>query len=188
MNDMVDRGAHLAGSARGWLTVQLSVLGFVGLCGALKGGGASTAPRGIEALAGVLILLALAVACFATWLVARVAWPLEPEAEAGTERGGRRLRTGIALTFVAVGLVAVAATSSWWPAEPGAGAGGTEGLVEVTTSAGTWCGRLGSGGDGVVRLSVAGRSVDIPVSSIAALTPASACSSAARSGGAPAGR
>ncbi|MGR4881217.1 hypothetical protein ACIPUC_17680 [Streptomyces sp. LARHCF249] len=185
MNDMVDRGAHLAGSARGWLTVQLSVLGFVGLCGALKGGGASSAPKGVELLAGVLILLALAVACFATWLVARVAWPLDPEGGAGTDGGGRRLRTGIALTFVAVGLVAVATTSSWWPADRGAG--GPGGLVEVSTSAGTWCGTLGSGGDGVVRLSVAGRSVDIPVSSIAALTPTSACSSAAPSGGASAG-
>lgn len=175
MNDMVGRGAQLAGSARGWLTVQLSVLGFVGLCGALKSGG-SSAPKDVEAVAGVLILTALAVACFATWLVARVAWPLEPEGEAAAGGGGRRLRTGIALTFVAVALVAVAATSSWWPGGGGAGeGGGTAGLVEVTTSAGTWCGTLGSGGVGVVRVNMAGRSVDVPVSGIASLTPASSC-------------
>ncbi|MET7622644.1 hypothetical protein [Streptomyces sp. NPDC005408] len=174
------RGAQLQASARGWLTVQLAVLGFVGLCGALKGGGSSSAPRAVEAAAGVLILVALVVACWATYLVARTAWPLlgraddtDPEGETEVQLAGRRLRMGLVLTFLAVAMVATATTSSWWPAE--AESGGSAGLVRVATSEGTLCGTLASGDDGAVRLQVEGQTVDIPLGRIAALDPAAAC-------------
>jgi hypothetical protein len=124
---LASRSAQVQASARGWHTVQLAVLGFVGICGVLKSGSSSTSPRGIEELAGVLILVALAVACWATYLVGRAAWPLPgraagdgvgPEGEAEAERPGRRLRAGLTLTFVSVVLVSTAAASSWWPRPP----------------------------------------------------------------------
>ncbi|MGW0390654.1 hypothetical protein ACWDYJ_07105 [Streptomyces sp. NPDC003042] len=170
-------GAQVQASARGWHTVQLAVFGFIGICGVLKSGSGGAAPRGIEELAGVLILVALAVACWATYLVARVAWPLPvpaaagPEGAKGVERAARRLRRGLALTFLAVVLVSTAAASSWWPTPPA-----SQGqLVEVSTSAGTLCGTLGTGDEGNIRLRTQGQTIDIPLGRIARLSPASTC-------------
>ncbi|MFD7321967.1 hypothetical protein ACFV9D_12945 [Streptomyces sp. NPDC059875] len=187
MDDSVDggtgRGARLQSSARGWLSLQLAVLGFVGLCGVLKGGGETSAPRGVEAVAGVLVLLALLVACVATWLVGRTAWPVlglggagaDPEAPAEVARAARRLRAGLVLTFVAVALMAAAATAGWWPQKEGAA--GSKGLVEVTTSAGTLCGELRwPEVAGAVRLRVSGgQAVDISLSEVSTVAPVERC-------------
>ncbi|MFJ9828951.1 hypothetical protein ACIRSU_31945 [Streptomyces sp. NPDC101160] len=161
-------------SARGWLTLQLAALGFVGLCGALKAGGSgagSAAPQGVEVVAGLLVLLALLVACLAVYLVGRVAWP-HAVAPGDTERAARNLRTGLILTFATVLLTALAATSSWWPA-PDTGAGEAE--VEVTTSAGTVCGRLAASGSGALALAVHGRTVDIPLTDVVSVNPVDGC-------------
>ncbi|MFI8522708.1 hypothetical protein ACIGEZ_33680 [Streptomyces sp. NPDC085481] len=172
-----DRGALLQASARGWLTLQLAALGFVGLCGALKAGGSGTAaPRSVEAIAGVLVLLALFVACLAVYLVGRTAWPHATAAD-DPSRAARRLRTGLALTFVTVLLTAVAATTSWWPEPASASqAPGTAGTatVEVTTATGTWCGELARG-TSALTLSVQGRTVEVPLSEVVAVTPVAAC-------------
>ncbi|WP_405680411.1 hypothetical protein OG239_09045 [Streptomyces sp. NBC_00868] len=179
-------GAQVQASARGWHTVQLAVFGFIGICGVLKSGGSSPAPAGIEEVAGILVLAALAVAILATYLVARVAWPVpgsaadvgtSPEGKNGVDRAARRLRWGLVLTFLAVVLVATASASSWWPTRSAAeGAKSAEGqFVQVETLAGTVCGTLGSGGGGSVHLKAEGQSVDIPLSRIASLSPASAC-------------
>ncbi|MEU9300838.1 hypothetical protein [Streptomyces sp. NPDC048269] len=173
--------AEVQASARGWHTVQLAVFGFIGICGVLKSGGSSAAPRGIEELAGLLVLVALAVACWATYLVARVAWPVpEPVPDAGTwpegrnsaDRSARRLRRGLMWTFLAVVLVATAAASSWWPSPPKAS---EDQFVQVSTSAGTVCGTLGSGSDGNVLLRTQGQNIDIPLSRISGLAPARTC-------------
>ncbi|MFF8378525.1 hypothetical protein ACF07V_20640 [Streptomyces sp. NPDC015661] len=160
-------------SARGWLTLQLAALGFVGLCGALKAGGSGTsaAPNGVEALAGVLVLLALVLACLAVYLVGRTAWPhsAAPDAPA---RAAHRLRTGLVLTFATVLLTALAATSSWWPTPEAPTT-----AVEVTTSAGTLCGEL-TRGSGALALTVQGRTVDIPVTEVLSVTPVAGCASA----------
>ncbi|MFH8837612.1 hypothetical protein [Streptomyces sp. NPDC017868] len=175
-----EAGERLQTSARGWLTLQLAVLGFAGLCGAIKSGGSggSGAPRVVEAVAGVLVLLALGVACAATYLVARIAWPLHAGPTTDAVRAGRRLRLGIALTFLAVLLVAVAASTAWWPEEEEA-ASATGALVQVSTASGTWCGVLRASGEGVLGLEVAdaGRAVDIPLGEVAALLPVGTCGS-----------
>ncbi|MCH0538959.1 hypothetical protein I3F58_05195 [Streptomyces sp. MUM 203J] len=159
------------GSARGWHTVQLAVFGFVGLCGVLKSG-TPPVPRWLEAAAGVLVLAALAVACWATYLVGRVAWPL-PGRALDAARAGRRLRSGLWLTFLAVLLVAVATATAWWPSP--ADANGTA-LVRVTTSAGSVCGTLGSGaGHGRVRVLAGGRALDVPLARVTRLSPAGGC-------------
>ncbi|WP_370409573.1 hypothetical protein [Streptomyces fradiae] len=171
-----DTGDRLQTSARGWLTLQLAVLGFAGLCGAIKSGGTggSGAPRAVEAVAGVLVLLALGVACAATYLVARIAWPVHTPPTADGVRTGRRLHLGIGLTFLAVLLVAVAASTAWWPEERPSKAGA---LVEVSTASGTWCGTLRASAGGALGLEVADtrQPLDIPLGEVAALRPVGTC-------------
>jgi hypothetical protein len=197
----------LANSARGWHGVQLAALAFIGLCGVLSDADPS-APRWLRVTAGLLAVTALVVACVAVLLVARIAWPLPRPAGAGTEcphaedqpetagagagaadvASGRRLRLGIALTFVAVALMALAASSGWWPvtasggeaaettaAEAGA-AGPTSVTVAVTDSRGvTVCGRLLDGPNGAIRMEIGRRTVDLALSAVAELAPVDAC-------------
>ncbi|CAA9548982.1 MAG: hypothetical protein AVDCRST_MAG79-2541, partial [uncultured Thermoleophilia bacterium] len=164
---------ELRGSARGWHGVQLAVLGFIGLCGVLTEADPSE-PGSLQVVAGLLALTALAVACLATYLVARAAWPLygprppsptvpEPDDLRATSR---RLTRGIALTFVSVALLALSAASGWWPTDdedaPAA-------AVEVRAQGGAWCGRLGSSPDGgVVLVTTEGR-VAIPLEALTAV-------------------
>jgi hypothetical protein len=171
---------ELRTSARGWHGVQLAVLGFIGLCGALQSGSDGSGPGWLQRVAAVLVLAALAVACLATVLVASEAWPVyagrRPDpaiggAEAVVRRGGRHLRAGIALTFLAVVLVALATSTSWWPkADQGSD------LVEVSTSQGSFCGTLTASDAGSVSLDVAGRSVVVALDRVAGLRPVASCS------------
>jgi hypothetical protein len=174
------RLGELRTSARGWHGVQLAVLGFIGLCGVLKQR-ASADPLAVQVLAGVLALAALALACLATYLVGRAAWPLY-----GAERRGppaddpddlastsRRLRRGLILTFVAVALLALSAASGWWPLEQGS-AGGT-GFVELQAGDSSWCGRLAEAQAGSVSVVTAEQRITIPVESLTAIRPASSC-------------
>ncbi len=173
---------ELRTSARGWHGVQLAVLGFIGLCGALQSGADSGEPDWLEQLAAVLVLAALAVACLATVLVAGAAWPVNgwrhPSArddgavEAEVRRDSRHLRTGIVLTFVAVGLVALGTSSSWWPTKASDGGG----LVELSTAQGTICGTLLGSEDGGLAVEVSGQRVVVPMEQLAGLRPATSCS------------
>ncbi|GAA2788246.1 hypothetical protein [Streptomyces showdoensis] len=177
---MTDSEEAVRTSARGWLTLQLAALGFVGLCGALKaGGGPGTAPRGVEAVAGVLVLVALLLAVLAVYLVGRTAWPHSGPDD--PDRAARRLRTGLILTFATVLLTALAATSSWWPAPEDAGtpsgAGAGSRAVEVVTSTGALCGEL-TRGSGAFTLVVQGRTVDVPLTDVTSVTPVAGCGSA----------
>lgn len=170
---------QLRTSARGWHGVQLAVLGFIGLCGALQAGAEPSGPVWLQQVAGGLVLLALVVACVATVLVAGAAWPVAvargDDASAGrvtvqVRRGGRHLRTGIALTFVAVGLVALATSSSWWPSS-----GAAPRLVEVSTASGTFCGELVTVGGGTLALEIAGEQLGVPLGQVGQLRPVSSC-------------
>ena len=171
---------ELRTSARGWHGVQLAVLGFIGLCGALQSGAASSEPKWLQQLAAILVLLALAVACIATVLVAGAAWPVggwrrgsaaAATSEAEVERGGRHLRTGIVLTFVAVGLVALATSSSWWPNY----GGGSGQLVEVSTAQGTLCGTLVESEAGSVAVEVDGQRLALGMDQVAGVRPVDSC-------------
>jgi len=177
---------QLRASAKGWHTIQFALLGFIGLCGVLKGTGTSSGPRWLQISAGILILLALIVACYAAFLVGRAAWPLylagrkrsaaSPEnGEDELRRTGHSLRAGLILTFIALILAAVAATSSWWPAK-GSSSGA---LVSVGTTVGlTYCGTWTGDGNGMLVLEPSGQSreVSLPLSDVTSVTPTSTCS------------
>jgi hypothetical protein len=172
------RLAELRTSARGWQGIQLAVLGFIGLCGVLQRGEPSD-PMWLQVLAGVLVLGSLVLACVATYLIGRVAWPLygarhsasaagEPDERA---RASRDLTRGLLLTFAAVAMLALGAATAWWPhQEEDAG-----GLVEAQAAAGEWCGRLAAAQPGTLQIVTAQRPVVVPIQSLAALRPVDKC-------------
>lgn len=171
------RIAELRTSARGWHGVQLAVLGFIGLCGVLQRGHEDL-PRWLQVLAAVLVLIALAVACVATVLVALAAWPVYAKAPASGDqvevrRTVGRLRIGIALTFVAVALTALATTSQWWPTK--AESGSSAALVDVTTASGEVCGELQRIDTSGITLNANGQDVSFAFGDLISLQSVPAC-------------
>jgi hypothetical protein len=175
-----ERLAELRSSARGWHGIQLAVIGFVGLCGVLKGEG-SGAPDWVEALAGYLALASLALACIATYQVGRAAWPFydvrraPPPAAEELLRTSRRITTGLALTFVAVALVALAGLSSWWPSGDEGGGGGGDVAVELEAGGTSVCGPLVQAQPGAVAVVASGRQVAVPIEQLTGLRPVDGC-------------
>lgn len=161
---------ELALSARGWHGAQLAVLGFIGLCGVLSEAGGAAAPRPVQVAAAVLVLSALVLQCAAVALVAGVAWPLAPARDLARRR--RRLRGGVATTFVAVALLALGTTVGWWPQRDG---DGPDGAVEVSTTQGTLCGSLRPGPDGTVALLAPTGVVHVPAARVLRLRPVNEC-------------
>lgn len=178
MDDTAGRLGRVRESAANWQRIQLAMFGFAGLCGVLQKMGASSAPRGVQVVAGVLVLVSLAVALLATYLVGRVAWPLyragatagDPAEPADLTGPTRSLRTGLVATFAAIVILAVAATSGWWPSGGGGDAGR---LVRVDTTNGSVCGRLVEGGG--IAVETQGQVVRIPQGTVTGLTPVSSC-------------
>ena len=112
MNYPFDAAAQVHASAREWHKLQLGVLGFVGLCGVLRGDSGSGRPLWLQDLSGIAALAGLVLALVAVTLVATVAFPL---VAVPRNPAARRLRLGIGVTFVAVALTALSALSMWWP-------------------------------------------------------------------------
>jgi len=174
----------LAGSARGWQTIQLAVLGFVGICGVLRPTG-DTAPASVQWLAAALAVLALAIACLALFTVGRVAYPINAGGSAGVNphalaQARGRLHTGIRLTILALALIVTAALSGWWPhranAKPAAPAKAAPAAVTVSANTGqTWCGPLTAGPADAVNLRTAQGDVAVPVQAVTRLSPVANC-------------
>jgi hypothetical protein len=182
MDDTTSSGglAELRSSARGWHGVQLAVLGFIGLCGVLQGQADSAAPRWLKIVSGLLVVVSLALACTATAMVASAAWPVSGWRAAGEsavsdaaelEQGGRRLRSGVRITFVAVATLALAAMSSWWPAPDT----GTPGSVSVSTGSGSVCGAIESASPGVLAVRTSSQRVLLRLDSVVAIAPVDSC-------------
>ena len=170
---------RLRASARGWHGIQLAVIGFIGFCGVIQDGRPDN-PEWLQAWAGILALVALALASVATFLVGRVAWPLyggrpratsDPAAELARE--GRRLRVGLALTFVAVGALALSTASGWWPHEEAAA---TSALVEIQAATGErWCGSLQDAAPGSLAVDVGGSPVVVALRDLAVVRAVGGC-------------
>ena len=170
--------ADLRTSARGWHGVQLAVLGFIGLCGVLQGRSGSDDPGWLQVLSGSLILAALVLACVATALVALAAWPVygarTPTHSTAAEMTltSRRLRAGIAITFLSVAVTALAASSAWGPREQAAGTP----QVEVTTRSGVvLCGELASPDSAALGIATSSRSFQLDSDSLLRVRPVDGC-------------
>lgn len=157
----------LSASAREWHKLQLAALAFVGLCGVLTGDSGTRLPLWLQTVAGVLAFLALAVAALGIVLVAIVAWPLG--APVDTTTGAHRLRAGVILTAVAVGLTSLSASSNWWPEF------GAPDTVQVSTSSGTACGQVVDSAAGWIDLDVRGTVVRVNLVDLVSLRPAASC-------------
>jgi len=172
-----DRLERLSSSARGWHTIQMAVLGFIGICGILRTG-SSSAPRAVQWLAAALAVGALAVACAAIFMVGRVAYPVSdatdgtdgPRAALGAAGAAARLRAGIRLTIVALILAVIAALSGWWPA-----ASPTAAVAVTATSGQTWCGPLVSGPASAVSIRTADGVITVAAEDIAQVRPLTQC-------------
>ncbi len=171
------RLAELRVSARGWHGIQLAVIGFIGFCGVLQNGRPDN-PTWLQVWAAILVLVALLLACMATFLVGRVAWPLfggaSTVADGDFESEARRLRRGLLLTFVAVAVLALGTASGWWPQPAGEKGGGQ--LFAVQASSGERvCGSLAQARAGTLRVTVDGRAVDVSLQDVAAVDPVDSC-------------
>jgi len=168
-----DRLERLSSSARGWHTIQVAVLGFIGICGILRTA-SSPAPRAVQWLAAALAVAALAAACVAIFTVGRVAYPVgDADDGAGAVPGAAaRLRAGIRLTIVALILAVIAALSGWWPAASTT----TTTAVAVTASSGqAWCGPLVSGPAGAISVRTVHGVITVPAQAIAQVRPVAQC-------------
>jgi len=166
-----DRLERLSASARGWHTIQMAVLGFIGICGILRTT-SSSAPRAVQWLAGALAVAALAVACMAIFTVGRVAYPVGDALDGDRAAVGAadRLRSGIRLTVIALILAVVAALSGWWPSPAGNSA------VAVTGTTGqAWCGPLVSGPADAISVRTASGIISVPAQAIAQVSPVGRC-------------
>ena len=169
-----DRLAELSASARGWHTIQLAVLGFIGICGVLRTA-ESSAPRAVQLLAAVLAVAALAAASIAIFAVGRVAYPIgvsasDASAPTSAAQGAARLRAGIRLTIVAVILAVIAALSGWWP-----GSEATAAVAVTGTSGQAWCGPLVNGPAGAISVRTGNGIVAIPAQAISEVRPVAQC-------------
>lgn len=167
---------ELADSAHGWLRVQLAVVGFVGLCGALWATGEPDGPAWLQWLAAALAALAFVLGGVAIFLVAHVAYPVRDTALASApgdnarRRMSGQLRGGIFLSLLALVLVVAATLTAWWPDSSGGGA------IEVRDATGQeWCGQLSDAPTGTVRLDTADGPVTIPLERIAVLSKVDSC-------------
>ncbi len=166
-----DRLEKLSTSARGWHTIQMAVLGFIGICGVLRAA-SSPAPRAVQWLAAALAVAALAAACVAIFTVGRVAYPVSEATDGASAAPGAaaRLRAGIRLTIVALILAVIAALSGWWPA-----ASTTAAVAVTATSGQAWCGPLASGPAGAVSVRTASGVITVPAQAIAQVRPVAQC-------------
>lgn len=178
-----DRLAELRVSAKGWHGIQLSALGFIGLCGVIQTGD-PTDPWALQVTSGILVLVAFALACAGIVLVGRAAWPLyrgDPAAMEGGEAQvaivSRQLTRGLLMTFLAVAAVALASAASWWPKEAGGSGASAAGQVQVQTSDGaSACGELSDAPQhGTLRVIADARAVDVALNSVASVAPVASC-------------
>lgn len=177
-DDQDSQTGRLAASARGWHRIQLAALGFIGLCGVLWSAGESSAPESVGWIAGLLALTAIVLQGVAIYLVGTVAYPfygVAASARADTDAAkpaakSRRMRTGIRMTYGAVGLVAVATLAAWWPHTADSD------LVEVRDAAGaSACGELVDGSGGQLALDTADGPVTVSLEAVAELRLVSEC-------------
>jgi hypothetical protein len=171
-----DRLDKLSASARGWHTIQMAVLGFIGICGVLRTA-SSTAPRAVQWLAAALAVAALAAACVAVFTVGRVAYPVSDATDGASAApaagAATRLRAGIRLTIAALILAVIAALSGWWPA---ASASAAAAVAVTATSGQAWCGPLVSGPAGAVSVRTANGVITVPAQAIAQVRSVARCS------------
>jgi hypothetical protein len=175
-DSLLDR---LIASARGWHSIQIAVVGFIGACGVFRDGSGDTAPSYFQWLSMALAVVALILAVSATYVVGRVAYPfyggppIADEATAVAE-GSAKLRTGVRVTVLAILLIGIASVPSWWPSKEAGGAGAAPVQVQ-TTSGERACGTVVSSAAGVLTLQTSVRKVQVDLANLLSVEPVDSC-------------
>jgi hypothetical protein len=175
-DSMLDR---LIASARGWHSIQIAVVGFIGACGVFRDGSGDTAPSYFQWLSMALAVVALILAVSATYVVGRVAYPFyggPPIADeaAAVAAGSAKLRAGVRTTVLAILLIGVASVPSWWPSKE-AGGGDTASVQVLATSGERACGTVVSSAAGVLTLQTASRRVQVELANLISIEPVGSC-------------
>jgi hypothetical protein len=174
MNYPFDAAAQVQASAREWHKLQLGVLGFVGLCGVLRGDSGSGRPLWLQDLSGITALAGLVLA-----LVAVTSSPLSPSRWWPSPVIRRPSRAGCAWgsgsRSVAVALTALSALSMWWPDRAGKQVDRASDQVTVTTSSGSACGTVLDSASGWLDLEVKGDRVRVPLNRLVSIRPVDDC-------------
>jgi uncharacterized membrane protein len=169
-----DVGTRLQDSAREWQKLQLGALGFVGLCGVLRGDAGSARPLWLQDLSGFSALAGLVLAILAVTMLATVANPLTTR-PVSVPAASRRLSGGIVITFVAVGFTALSALSMWWPEGEAKRPAAPSNQMSVTTSSGSACGTVVGSGSGSLDLEVDGQRVSFPLNRLVSVKVVDNC-------------
>ena len=125
----------------------------------------------------MLAVAALIVSCLSIFVVASVAFSFSSRVAGGDvpQEAARRLRT-ISLTYTAVGLMALAASSSWWPTPDAGDIEGAGATVRITDQAGrTACGTIVDGPEATIRLATADGTVELAADGLADIVPVDSC-------------
>jgi hypothetical protein len=174
VNYAAPAGTQLHDSAREWQKLQVGVFGFVGLCGVLRGDTGAARPIWLQDLSGIASLAGLLFAVVAVTIIATVAHPFTSR-PITAETAGRRLRSGIVITFVAAGLTALSAVSMWWPEDNGKQLEKPSDQLIVTTSSGSACGSVVGSDSGSLALQVNGTQVSVPLNRLESIKLVDAC-------------
>lgn len=160
----------LIDSAKGWHSIQMAVLGFIGLCGVLRMGETPAGPDWLSWWSTAMSILAFVCALMSMWMVGSIAFPLYGGGEP-SQAGAGRLRGGIRMTFIAMILMVLASLAGWWP--EGAG----EDTVEVRNASGaSACGSWVDGAPaGSLWLRTAEGVVTVNLRQVADMRPVSSC-------------
>jgi hypothetical protein len=169
----IEAGRRLYESAREWQRLQLAVLGFAGLCGVLGGDSGSSRPLWLQDISGIAAVVGLALALLALTTVATVAFPITRR-PITTATSAKRLKAGIAITYIAAALTAVSGLSLWWPSGRDAAETAHE-PVSITTLSGSACGTVEESDEGSLELETHGKRVKIPLSRLLSMKPVDDC-------------
>lgn len=162
----------LINSAKGWHSIQLAVMGFLGLCGVLRVGEEPAGPDWLAMWSTGMAILSFVTALLSMWMVGGVAFPTYSGEQMPASAPGR-LKAGIGMTFVAVIMTVLGAADGWWPAE---GGGGSEQMEVRDSSGNVACGTLAEGArQGAMWLDTADGRVTVSLNAIASMRPVSSC-------------
>lgn len=168
---------QMINSAKGWHSIQLAVMGFLGLCGVLRVGEEPAGPEWLAMWSTGMAILSFVASLLSMWMVGGVAFPTYSGEEMPASAPGR-LKAGIGMTFVAVIMAVLGAADGWWPASQEAAGGATAGQMEVRDSSGNVaCGKVAEGArPGAMWLETDKGRVTVTISTIATMRPVSSCS------------
>lgn len=162
----------LIDSAKGWHSIQLGVLGFIGFCGVQQMSEPVKGPEWLSWWWMGFSAFAFGLSLVSMWFIGGVAYPVYG---GGIDRMPKnapgRLRTGIRMAFSSILMMVVAALGGWWPSEA------SPNLVSVTDASGaSACGTWVEGAPaGSIFLDTSDGRVTVRLAQVSEVRPVASC-------------